>query len=91
LRSAEAGFDGGVLAVAGAFGMLGVHFEGEGLGVSAMSLKSHVVGLVHYLGVAGDDGLRGRVISLVEGVLAPLGPSVAAGDGGVGADSPPVV
>jgi hypothetical protein len=90
LRSAEAGFDGGVLAVVDVFRLLGVHFDGEGLGVSSMSLKSHVVGLVHYLGGVGDDRLRGRVISLVEGVLAPSpGPGEAPLDGGVG--SSPVV
>ena len=88
LRSAEAGFEGGVLAVGDVFTVLGVHFVGEGLGVSAMSLRNHVVGLVHYLGGVGDDGLRGRVISLVEGVLAPPEAPV---DGGVSADSPPVV
>ena len=73
LRSAEAGFEGGVLAVVDVFRLLGVHFVDEGLGVSSMSLRNHVVGLVHYLGGVGDDGLRGRVISLVEGVLAPPG------------------
>jgi len=71
LRSAEAGFDGGVLAVVDAFRLLGVHFDGEGLGMSSMSLKSHLVGLVQYMGGVGDDGLRGRVISLVEGLLSP--------------------
>ena len=91
LRSAEAGFDGGVLAVVDVFRLLGVHFEEEGLGVSAMSLRNHVVGLVHYLGGVGDDGLRGRVISLVEEVLAPPGHAVAPVDDGVSVDSPPVV
>ena len=91
LRSAEAGFDGGVLAVVGVFRLLGVHFEGEGLGVSMMSLRNHVVGLVHYLGCVGDDGLRGRVISLVEGVLEPPGHAVTPEDDGMSADSPPVV
>ncbi|MCW3988578.1 MAG: hypothetical protein NWE88_00720, partial [Candidatus Bathyarchaeota archaeon] len=70
----------------------GVHFVGEGLGVSAMSLRNHVVCLVHYLGGVGDDGLRGRVISLVEGVLAPSpGPVEAPLEGGVSADPLPVV
>jgi hypothetical protein len=73
LRSVEAGFEGGVLAVVDVFRQLGVYFADEGLGVSAMSLKNHVVGLVHYLGGVGDDSLRGRVISLVEEVLAPPG------------------
>jgi len=90
LRSAEAGFDGGVLAVVGVFRVLGVHFMDEGLGVSLMSLRNHVVGLVHYLGCVGDDGLRGRVISLVEGVLAPPGVPEAPVDDGVSVDSPPV-
>lgn len=91
LRSAEVGFDGGVLAVADVFRLLGVHFVDEGLGVSSMSLRSHVVGLVHYLGGVGDDGLRGRVISLVEGVLAPTGPSGAPVEDGVSAGFPPTV
>ena len=90
LRSAEAGFDGGVLAVVDVFRLLGGHFEGEGLGVSAMSLRNHVVGLVHYLGSVGDDGLRGRVISLVEGVLEPSGSLEAPVDDGVSVGSPPV-
>jgi len=46
--------------------------------------------LVHYLGCVGDDGLRGRVISLVEGVLAPPGVPEAPVDDGVSVDSPPV-
>ena len=91
LRSAEAGFEGGVLGVVDVFRLLGVHFEGEGLGVSSMSLKSHVVGLVHYLGGVGDDGLRGRVISLVEGVLAPPEAAEVPVEEGVGADVSPVI
>ena len=70
----------------------GAHVEGAGRGVSSMSLKSHVVGLVHYLGGVGDEGMRGRVISLVEGILAlSPGPGEAPVEGGVGVDSPPVV
>jgi hypothetical protein len=88
LRSAEAGFEGGVLVVVDVFRLLGVHFVDEGLGVSSMSLRNHVVGLVHYLGGVGDEGLRGRVISLVEGVLAPS--EAAVGDG-LGAESTAVV
>lgn len=88
LRSAEAGFEGGVLGVVDVFRLLGVHFVDEGLGVSSMSLRNHVVGLVHYLGGVGDEGLRGRVISLVEGVLAPS--EAAVGDG-LGAESTAVV
>jgi len=91
LRSAEVGFDGGVLGVVDVFRLLGVHFVDEGLGVSSMSLRSHVVGLVHYLGGVGDDGLRGRVISWVEGVLAPTGPSGAPVEDGVSAGFPPTV
>lgn len=90
LRSAEAGFDGGVLAVVDVFRLLGVHFEGEGLGVSAVSLRNHVVGLVHYLGCVGDDRLRGRVISLVGCVLGSPGVVEAPVDDGVSVDSPPV-
>ena len=90
LCSAETGFDGGVLAVVNVFRLLGVHFDGEGLGMSPMSLKSHLVGLVHYLESVGDDGLRGRVISLVEGLLSPSPrPGEAPLDGSVG--SSPVV
>jgi len=91
LRSAEVGFDGGVLGVVDVFRLLGVHFVDEGLGVSSMSLKSHLVGLVQYLVGVGDDGLRGRVISLVEGVLAPTGPSGAPVEDGVSAGFPPTV
>jgi hypothetical protein len=90
LRSAEAGFEGGVLAVVDMFRLLGVHFTDEGLGVSSLSLKNHIVGLVHYLGGVGDESLRRRVISLVEGVLASPG-GVEVPVGGVSADSPPVV
>jgi hypothetical protein len=89
LRSAEVGFEGGVLAAVGGFGVLGAHFDAEGLGVSAVSLRNRVVGLVHYLGGLGDDGLRGRVISLVEGVLVPPG-GVDVPAEGVPAESPPV-
>jgi hypothetical protein len=92
LRSAEARFEGGVLAVVDLFRVLGVHFEGEGLGVSAMSLKNHVVGLVHFLGGVGNESLRERVVSLAEGVLAPSPrPTKALVDDGVSADSPTVV
>jgi len=90
LRSAEAGFDGGVLAVVDAFRLLGVHFDGEGLGMSSMSLKSHLVGLVQYLGGVGDDGLRGRVISLVEGLLSPSPEPCEAPLGGSVGSSPVV-
>ena len=82
---------GGVLEVVDVFRLLGVHFVDEGLGVSSMSLRNHVVGLVHYLGGVGDEGLRGRVISLVEGVLAPPEGVEAPVEDGVSADSPPVV
>jgi len=90
LRSAEAGFDGGVLAVADVFKLLGVHFVREGLGVSAMSLRNHIVGLVHYLGGAGDDRLKSRVIYLVKGVLDPPEAPKAPVDDGVSVGSPPV-
>ena len=90
LRSVEAGFEGGILAVVDVFRQLGVHFADEGLGVSTMSLKNHVVGLVHYLGGVGDDSLRGRVISLVEGVLAPPGGIGVPVRDGVNVGSPPV-
>jgi hypothetical protein len=90
LHSVDAGFEGGVLAVVDVYRLLGVHFEDKGLGVSSMSLKGHVVGLVHYLGGVGDDGLKGRVISRLEGVLAPPRSIEAPVEAGMGADSPPV-
>jgi hypothetical protein len=91
LYSAETGFDGGVLAVVNVFRLLGVHFVDEGLGVSSMSLKNRVVGLVHYLGALGDESLRGSVISLVEGVLAPsTGSAETLVDDNVSTESSPV-
>ena len=60
-----------VLAVVNVFRLLGIYFDKKGLGVSSMSLKNHVVGLVHHLGSVGNESLRKRVISQVEDVLAP--------------------
>jgi hypothetical protein len=71
LRSSKDGFEEGVLTVVDAFRLLGTHFDRKGLGVSSMSLKNHVVELVHYLDGVENESLRERVISQVEDVLMP--------------------
>ncbi len=69
VRSTESDFEEGVFAIVDKFGLLEGHFIDQELAVSLMSLRNHIVVLVHYLGNTAKGTLQKRVISNVNSYI----------------------
>jgi hypothetical protein len=69
VRATESDFEEGVYAIVDKYGFLEGHFVDQELGVSLMSLRNHIIVLVHYLGNASKGTLQKRVISNVNSFM----------------------